>query len=160
KDPGDMPLLTWLRTKSRKIVGKVKKEKRRRSRGDRAWLALEALEDRITPTTPPIISGTLFPAQTYDNDATTTGNVHVPPDPNGAAGPNHLVSVVNTSIDIINKSTGALISQTSLATFFGLSSSVFIFDPKVLYDQYGGRFYVVALEENDNPNVSRIHLAQ
>src|SRR5262249_10521932 len=153
KDPGDMSLLSWLRTKSRKIAGKTKKEKQRRSPWDRAPLALEALEDRITPTTPPIISGTLFAAQTFDQIG------FLPPDPSGAAGPNHLVAVVNSQIAILNKTTGTILSQTELTSFFGRPASAFVFDPKVLYDQYNSRFAVVALEQDDSPQTSFVHVA-
>ncbi len=35
----------------------------------------------------------------FGEDGTNSGLLHIPPDPIGAAGPNHVVSVVNTSIE-------------------------------------------------------------
>jgi hypothetical protein len=88
----------------------------------------------------------------------------IPPDPIGAAGPNHLVDAVNANIQFYTKSGVQQYSQT-LDTFFGQSSSHFLFDPKVLYDNSAGRFLVVADEvagtgTNTNADdVSRIHVA-
>jgi hypothetical protein len=62
-----------------------------------------------------------------------------PPDPNAAAGPNHLVQVVNNNIDIYNKN-GTLISRQALTTFFGIGSSSG--DPHVIYNEITGRFAV------------------
>src|SRR5262245_12519048 len=129
-------------------------------------LTVERLEDRVTPATPAILQDTLFAGQTFDNDQTTTGNYHVPAGPSGAAGPSHLVSVVNSSIDIINKADGTLVSQTSLNDFFAANSpTTELFGAKVLYDQYSGRFAVIALESGGTGNsdtsddVSTIHVA-
>jgi Ca2+-binding RTX toxin-like protein len=127
-------------------------------------LLAEWLEPRRLLTTPPILAGTLFPAQDFDNDAAVNGAFSIPPDPMGAAGPTHLVSVVNRSVDILNKSTGALVSQTDLGTFFGQPAADNLFDPKVRYDSYADRFVIVALEVAgtddglSSNNVSRIHV--
>ena len=127
---------------------------------------LGELEDRTVPTSPGVIAGTLLAAQNFDTDGATTGSFHIPPDAHGAAGSDHLVSVVNSSINVLNKFTGGLLVNTSLNSFFAANGPVTsLFDPKVIYDQYFGRFVVVALERgghNDgNPanDVSRIHVA-
>lgn len=39
----------------------------------------------------------------FDQDASNSGYYHIPPDPIGAAGPTHLVSVTNTSIEWFTK---------------------------------------------------------
>ncbi len=79
---------------------------------------------------------------TYDENAALSGGV-IPPDPHGAVGPDHVVSVVNRSIEFHTKSGTQQLSQ-SLQSFFG--SALNPFDPKVIYDQHSGRFVVVALE--------------
>ena len=104
----------------------------------------------------------------FDQDASNSGYYHIPPDPNGAAGPNHLVSITNTSIQWFTK-TGTLQysnrlgknSTTATGSFFeSLSPLTGTFDPKVVYDQYNGRFVVVALEETSSPSqTSRILVA-
>src|SRR5262245_56701265 len=114
--------------------GKLPRQKRERRRLGRITLAVERLEDRVTPATPAILPGSLFAVQTFDNDQSVTGNYHVPASPSGAAGPSHLVSVVNSSIDVIDKTTGVLLSQASLNDFFAADNPTGeLFGAKVLY---------------------------
>jgi len=101
----------------------------------------------------------------FNEDAANTGYYQIPPDPIGAAGPDHLVSVVNSTIEWFTKA-GVTENSQSLQSFFdSLSPTTLTFDPKVIYDQYAGRFLVVTLEQveagtNPNPgNISRILLA-
>ena len=83
----------------------------------------------------------------------------IPPDPHGAAGPGHLVSVVNSNIQFHTKA-GALQNSQTLATFFGgVGIGTFIFDPKVIYDQFNDRFVVVALQQDDPTEQARILIA-
>ncbi|MCP4356488.1 MAG: hypothetical protein GY796_00520 [Chloroflexi bacterium] len=125
------------------------------------------------PTTPsvpsPLAPGLInnFGGPDFDNNATLTGSYYIPPDPIAAAGPNHVVSVVNVAIQWHTKA-GVQQNNQSLQTFFSGSSpapTTVTFDPKVIYDQYEDRFVVVTLEKIDtgiNPNagnISRIYLA-
>jgi hypothetical protein len=74
----------------------------------------------------------------------------IPPDTQGAAGPTQLVEPLNDSFSIFSK-TGALISQTTLDTFFntalaaggGGSVTGFAFDPRIIYDPQSQRFFVI-----------------
>ncbi len=80
----------------------------------------------------------------------------IPPDTEGAAGPTQLVQVINNSMSIFSK-TGALISQTSLDSFFNTALSKggggtvtnFSYDPRILYDPQSQRFFVSG---DDNPD--------
>ncbi len=124
---------------------------------------LSASTGALSPATQLTLEGTNF-AQ----DATNAGFYHIPPDPHGAAGPNHLVTVVNTTLEWYDK-TGA--SKTSIrlgknastvsGSFFSTQNPANgLFDPKVIYDQQAGRFLVVALEKvGPSTNTSRILLA-
>lgn len=99
----------------------------------------------------------------FDEDAVNTGYYHIPPDPFGAAGINHVVSVVNTSIEWFTKS-GIKQNSESLHSFFISSLPLSAFDPKVIYDQYEDRFVVVVLDQTDTAvgdptNTSRILIA-
>jgi hypothetical protein len=96
----------------------------------------------------------------FDEDASNSSFYHIPPDPHGAAGPTHLVSVVNTSIEWFTKA-GVTQNSQSLASFFtSLTPLTGTFDPKVIYDQYNDRFVVVTLERTTSPsNTSRIFVA-
>ncbi|MFQ5584504.1 MAG: hypothetical protein ACE5GL_08740, partial [Calditrichia bacterium] len=114
----------------------------------------------LTPTVSNTIEGINF-----DEDASNSGFYHIPPDPNGAAGPGHLISVVNTSIEWHTKA-GVQQNSESLKSFFTSQSPLTgTFDPKVIYDQYSGRFVVLTVEKvetgtNPDPgNVSRIYIA-
>ncbi|MBL4658910.1 MAG: cadherin-like domain-containing protein, partial [Alcanivoracaceae bacterium] len=82
----------------------------------------------------------------FDSNATNTGFFNIPADPHAAAGINHVVNVVNTSIEIYTKAGALQLSQSLKIFFSGLSPANETFDPKVIYDQYENRFVVVTLE--------------
>ncbi len=121
-----------------------------------------------TPITNPFspVLGTSFDGFDFDDNPTENGGFYfIPPDPHAAAGPDRVIGVVNTMIEARTK-TGTLIFRDALADFFSsLTPATRTFDPKVIYDQYAGRFVVVTLEQvatgtNPDPgNVSKIFLA-
>ncbi len=113
----------------------------------------------------PVLS-TSFETFEFDDNATENGgSLFIPPDPHGAAGPDRVIAVVNCMMEARTK-VGVLLYRDALDGFFApLSPTTATFDPKVLYDQYEGRFLVVTLEQVEgaaNPdagNISRILLA-
>jgi hypothetical protein len=118
----------------------------------------------LEPQAPPV-TGTIEGINFDEDSANNSGFYHIPPDPIGAAGPNHVVSVVNTSIEWHTKA-GVQQNSESLASFFAaVAPLTATFDPKVIYDQHQDRFVVVTLEivevaEGENPgNVSSIFVA-
>jgi hypothetical protein len=99
---------------------------------------------------PPL--GLNFKAFDFTNNGAVHGGFYfIPPDPIGAAGPEHLVNVGNVYIEWYDKATGFQQNQQALETFFAPLNPVnlHLFDPKVRYDQYEGRFVVVVLEQQD-----------
>lgn len=95
------------------------------------------------PSAPSLVPGTSFKGLTDVPDA--LGLVHIPPDPIMAAGPNHLMGLVNSDFGIFNKS-GTLQKRITATVWFqnvlpGLGSSPLgsAFDPKVLYDHFDNR---------------------
>ena len=68
-----------------------------------------------------------------------------PPDTHAAPGLTEFVTVTNSKISMYTKSPGApaLLSELSLATFFGYAAET-IFDPQVQYDTRWDRFVVLA----------------
>ncbi len=74
-----------------------------------------------------------------------------PPDPSIAVGPNHVVMTVNQRVAFYTKA-GAqqfivdLGSPGNPGFFEPLGAGNFCFDPKCAYDQYSGRFIILALE--------------
>ncbi|MFT6687598.1 MAG: hypothetical protein ACJAX7_000597 [Saprospiraceae bacterium] len=63
-----------------------------------------------------------------------------PPDPTGAAGPNHYVHAVNSSVIIYDKTGALVVGPIALGTFLGISSNSG--DPIILYDQLADRWLV------------------
>jgi hypothetical protein len=78
-----------------------------------------------------------------------------PPDTIAAAGPNHVVELVNTDMRIFNK-TGGVISTQDLGTFFASLHPQSLSDPAVMFDETisngagnpAGRFIVSILDFN------------
>jgi hypothetical protein len=76
----------------------------------------------------------------------------------GAAGPNHLVSLLNSDFGVFNKTTGAVLEKIPLRSFWGSLGTAagqpahFPFDTKVLYDTSSGRFFAMTLGGTSAPN--------
>ena len=71
----------------------------------------------------------------------------IPPDTMGAAGPAHLVSLLNTDWGVFDKA-GKRLASVSLESFWASlgAAADFPFDPKILYDQHSGRFVAMSLD--------------
>lgn len=70
-------------------------------------------------------------------------NNSIPPDVNGAVGPDHLMITLNTGVRIMDKN-GVPISTTGLGSFwFPMPGSGETFDPKIQYDPYANRWMLV-----------------
>lgn len=74
----------------------------------------------------------------------------IPPDPIAAAGPTHVVALVNTEIAIYDKATGAQTFRQSLngpGGFFGSAgATTVVFDPWVLFDTASQRFFAIGID--------------
>ena len=113
-------------------------------RAPRHRLSLLNLEDRINPA--PGLTQTIE-GLNFTEEQQASGSFHIPPDPYGAASSTHVVSVVNQSLEFHQISDGATQLTQSLRTFFGsLVPPDFVFDPKVIYDQFENRFVLIALD--------------
>jgi hypothetical protein len=96
------------------------------------------------PLAPPIIRGANFAGL---NQSTAGGAF--PPDTHGAAGPSHVVEVVNVRMSAFNKS-GTQLCSFTLAALHGASE--FIFDPRVVYDQAWNRWVIVSTRRSTSAN--------
>jgi hypothetical protein len=106
----------------------------------RAHLVLETLEDRSLMS---VSVGSSFAGLGFPDSGLT------PPDTMAAAGPSHVVEVVNSRIAFFDKFTCNLVSQQSLTNFFApVKGGNFIFDPSVTYDELANRFVIVALDDS------------
>lgn len=78
------------------------------------------------------------------------GSFSYPPDTMGAIGPDHYVITVNRNFAVYDRATGAELVNVYLGSFLPGSNG----DPRVLFDQYSDRWFVVVSDFN-----SRIYLA-
>lgn len=89
-------------------------------------------------------------------EALPDNNTSIPPDTHGAAGPNHLMVILNTQVRIQTK-TGSNVSTVSLSSFWSSLSGT-PFDPKVLYDPIHGR-WIATCDANPSSSTSRVFFA-
>ena len=100
------------------------------------------------------------PVDGFDFDSSiplTGGFLFIPPDPHVAVGADHVVNIGNVIIEWRTKNNpDSLEHRESLQSFFSVLTTgvplplgTFTFDPKVIYDQYSGRFVAITLEQTD-----------
>ena len=93
------------------------------------------------------------------------GGGNVPPDPELAVGPNHIIAVVNVAFEIYDKSGNSLSGPTTFASFMASDPDCTgVFDPNALYDERSDRFilgidadgtdYCIAVSQTGNPTGS------
>jgi hypothetical protein len=86
----------------------------------------------------PVPTGTSFDSIDYNG-----GGGSVPPDPEMAAGPNHIIVVVNVAVAIYDKSGNALLGPVPAASLYSHPSCVSgLYDPNVLYDEEEDRWII------------------
>lgn len=79
----------------------------------------------------------------------------IPPDCTMAAGPNHVVLSVNSSVAVYPKAGGAALMQRTLTVWFSnVVQGLTIFDPKLLWDQHAGRWVLLAVAVSQQPRKS------
>ncbi|MCW3105056.1 MAG: hypothetical protein JWO09_3496 [Bacteroidetes bacterium] len=76
-----------------------------------------------------------------------------PPDPSGAAGPNHYVQAVNaTPFKVFNKTTGTtLMSPKNIGTLWSPATGN-LGDPIVMYDRYADRWFLAQFGQSGSTN--------
>jgi hypothetical protein len=78
--------------------------------------------------------------ENFDGLTGSEGGGFTPPDPTGAAGPNHYLNAVNVAIKIFDKQGNVVAGPTMLGTFLGSPSNSG--DPIIMYDQLADRYFV------------------
>ena len=82
-------------------------------------------------------------------------NNSIPPDVNGAAGPDHLMVTLNTGFRIMDKQ-GNVISDIGSGSFwYPLIGNGDTFDPKIKYDPYEKR-WIIVMPSSSNVNSSKL----
>ncbi len=93
------------------------------------------------------------------------GGGNVPPDPEIAAGPNHVIAVVNVAFEIYDTNGNSLVGPTTFDSFMASNPACTgVFDPNALYDEQAGRFvlgidadgaaYCIAVSQTGDPTGS------
>ncbi|REK10549.1 MAG: hypothetical protein DWQ36_03775, partial [Acidobacteria bacterium] len=86
----------------------------------------------------------------------------IPPDPEVAVGPGHVIAAVNTAFEIYDKTGSSLTGAIQFETFFSvIPQCTNLFDPNVLYDESADRFFLgidsngtafcIAASQTDDP---------
>lgn len=81
-----------------------------------------------------------------------------PPDTQVAAGPSHLVELVNGGARILSKS-GTSISERTIQSFFGVADSIRISDPRIRYDAGASRWFATAFTKDSVAGLIRISVS-
>ena len=108
-------------------------------------------------------SGTGFDSLDYTECCGGGGNV--PPDPELAVGPNHVIAVVNVAFEIYNKAGTSLVGPTTFASFMAANANCTgVFDPNANYDEEYDRYvlgidadgvgYCIAVSQTGDPTGS------
>ena len=71
----------------------------------------------------------------------------LPPDTTAAVGGNYILETVNVQCRIFDKTTGSILLDEPLSTFFGQASGG---DPYAVYDDIANRWYVSAFDNSDS----------
>lgn len=100
--------------------------------------AVQILGETIEPASRALVAEVDFDGP----DGLDNLGISVPPDPELAVGPNHVVAVVNKVFAIYDKSGTLLAGPTPFDNFFASLGCSGTFDPNVLYDEESGRFFL------------------
>jgi PKD repeat protein len=95
------------------------------------------------------------PVPEIDFQGLDDSGTSIPPDVNGAAGPDHLMVTLNTDVRIMDKG-GAPINTVQTGAFWqGIPGAAGVFDPKISYDPYADR-WIFIMCSSGNPLSTRV----
>lgn len=86
--------------------------------------------------------------ENFDGLTAGEGGGFTPPDPTGAAGPDHYINAVNVAIKIFDKQGNVLAGPTMLGSFLGNGSNNG--DPILMYDHLADRYFVSQFQISNN----------
>ena len=85
-------------------------------------------------------------------------NNSIPPDVNGAAGPNHLMITLNTEVRIMDRDGNAISTVGTGSFWYSMPGAGDTFDPKIIYDPNEGR-WIFLMPSSSDINLSRLLVA-
>ncbi len=104
------------------------------------------------PLVPAAGEPSLAPVSSFE--ALGDNNTRIPPDTQGAAGPNHLMVALNTEVRAQNRLGGELGILVSLDFFWQATGAVSPFDPKLIYDPFASRWIFAAVSDRRSADSS------
>jgi PKD repeat protein len=140
------------KTKGRRIVNEINR-----------YPVLPFDESKViykAPLQPSMNFATKEPSPLPDDDflGLDDSGASIPPDVNGAAGPEHLMITLNTQIRIMDRQ-GNPISTISTGSFWHpMPGSGGVFDPKISYDHFENR-WILIMPSSSDPASSRLMVA-
>lgn len=103
---------------------------------------MQNAEEALPAHLGPLASG-LRPGVAFDSISFTQSGNFVPPDPELAVGPNHIVAVVNVSVAIHDKLGATLFGPTVATNLFSQATCRSeLYDPNVIYDEEADRWII------------------
>src|SRR6266478_6454573 len=81
-------------------------------------------------------------------------NTISPPDTDGAVGPNHVMSMLNTQVRIQARDGATLYTDTLFNWWSSVGGFSFVFSPRVLYDPYQNRWIATAGSDALQPSAA------
>jgi PKD repeat protein len=98
------------------------------------------------------------PAPEVDFSGLDDSGGSIPPDVNGAAGPDHLMVTLNTDVRIMDKQGNEISTVGTGAFWFPFPGSAGVFDPKIIYDHFENR-WVLVMPSSGDPATTRVMIA-
>ncbi len=110
---------------------------------------------------PPDVGGSSAPGGNVDQWTGLSDTGWIPPDTQGAVGPNHYVEAVNSSFSIYTKFGTQVQGNTTFDSFLFKPAgwAGFMFDPRVIYDPWHNKFVMLVLGRDDTAVRSYFWLA-
>src|SRR6266478_3295743 len=116
-----------------------------------AVMQLASLPDPIANT---LLAAATSPGFTTNFLALPDYNTISPPDTDGAVGPNHVMTMINTQVRIQARDGTTLYTDTLFNWWSSVGGVSFVFSPRVLYDPYQNRWIATAGSDVVQPSAA------
>lgn len=126
---------------------------------DKSIIRVKSIEEASGNALKGAASPTAAPIYEWKRGTGPTQQNLFPPDPSLAVGPAHVVIVTNAQVHIYNSRDFSLISSNTLNNWFSRPSA-FIYDPKIVYDPWGSRWIILALEKSNTESYYCLSVSQ
>ncbi len=120
------------------------------------WVLLPLLVARPQPVAGAVV---MQIGQNFTGATLGVDSLALPPDPNGAVGPNHFVEFINGRVSIYDKTSGARLATMTDLDFWikagvSMPSNLDVTDPRLIFDPASQRWFVSEVDVDANNSVS------